>query len=222
MQRTRFFLLTTGLVAATFWAFFFLMKFPRSALAAAVAVLPIVMGADCPAMGEPPRGHPIVRVLPHPTPGYDAAVKALDIDAVKADIRYVLTDSKPWWPADYGNYGPMMIRLAWHCAGSYRLSDGVGGCDGGRIRFDYERSWDDNTNLDKARRILWPVKQKYGLGLSWGEPNPPRPRPRPSQPVPNPRPPPPSISRFSSLLRVSCGHWESVLTKTSALCDQAI
>lgn len=149
---------------------FFLLMFPRS-LAAAVAVLstPIVMGADCPAMGEPPRGHPIVRVLPHPTPGYDAAVKALDIDAVKADIRYVLTDSKPWWPADYGNYGPMMIRLAWHCAGSYRTSDGMGGCGGGRIRFDHERSWDDNTNLDKARRILWPVKRKYGLGLSWGD-----------------------------------------------------
>lgn len=145
------------------------MKFPSSALAAAVAVLPAALAGECPAMGQTPAGHPIVRVLPHPTPGYDAAVKALNVEAVKADIRDVLTDSKDWWPADYGNYGPMMIRLAWHCAGSYRTSDGVGGCDGGRIRFDYERSWDDNTNLDKARRILWPVKQKYGLGLSWGQ-----------------------------------------------------
>lgn len=100
---------------------------------------------------------------------YQSEVKGLDFDAVKKDLHAFMTDSQDWWPADYGHYGGLMIRMAWHSAGSYRTTDGRGGAGHGNMRFAPLNSWPDNGNLDKARRLLWPIKKKYGNKLSWAD-----------------------------------------------------
>ena len=113
---------------------------------------------------QPPASNPMGQAF-----NYPEAFKSLDLAAVKKDLAAVMTDSQPWWPADFGHYGPLMVRMAWHSAGTYRIADGRGGAGGGQQRFAPLNSWPDNANLDKARRLLWPVKQKYGRSISWAD-----------------------------------------------------
>ena len=108
---------------------------------------------------NPPAGNPLGSDF-----DYAKAFGKLDLKAVKKDLLALMTDSQPWWPADWGHYGGLFIRMAWHSAGTYRVQDGRGGADSGTQRFAPLNSWPDNANLDKARRLLWPIKQKYGRG----------------------------------------------------------
>ena len=127
---------------------------------------------------SPKKLRPSVRPTPSVHPGskpasdtstYAKDFLTLDLEEVKKDITALMTDSQEWWPADYGHYGPFFVRMTWHAAGTYRTFDGRGGGGRGNLRFSPLNSWPDNGNLDKARRLLWPVKQKYGKNLSWAD-----------------------------------------------------
>ncbi len=105
------------------------------------------------------------------TPGFNYAdhFKQLDYEAIKRDLNALMTDSQDWWPADFGHYGPQFVRMTWHAAGTYRVTDGRGGGGRGMQRFAPLNSWPDNVNIDKSRRLLWPIKQKYGNKISWAD-----------------------------------------------------
>eukprot|EP00929_Paragymnodinium_shiwhaense_P083057 TRINITY_DN440_c0_g1_i2.p1 TRINITY_DN440_c0_g1~~TRINITY_DN440_c0_g1_i2.p1 ORF type:complete len:418 (+),score=69.34 TRINITY_DN440_c0_g1_i2:71-1324(+) len=144
---------------------------PRTSVALACSLVaglqPWHAVAECPYlhMGTPPADMDHVPDMP----SYDKALSELNLEDVMDDLEALMTHSQDCWPADYGHYGPLFIRMAWHCAGTYRTSDGMGGCAGGRQRFEPERSWEDNVNLEKARALIAPIKMKYGDGLSWGD-----------------------------------------------------